>query len=118
MTTLTKGRRGAPGADRRDDGPARKAGPTEAVRELAATLKLATSPMRQRILDLLSEHERNVGQLCDALGRPSQPGVSHQLALLRQGRLVECERIGRTLVYRLTETGRAVMRAFTRLPAS
>ena len=44
---------------------------------------------------LLSEKERNVSELCADLGTQSQPAVSHHLALLRHGRLIEPRRSGK-----------------------
>ena len=44
-------------------------------------------PMRRRILDLLRERPRLVGDLVDALGI-SQPGVSKHLRVLREAGLV------------------------------
>jgi len=44
-------------------------------------------PMRRRILDLLRERPRLVGELVDALGI-SQPGVSKHLRVLREAGLV------------------------------
>jgi DNA-binding transcriptional ArsR family regulator len=55
---------------------------------------------------LLSERERNVTELCSDLGMPNQPTVSHHLALLRHGRLIEPRRSGKQNFYVLTEAGR------------
>ena len=55
---------------------------------------------------LLSEKERNVSELCADLGTQSQPAVSHHLALLRHGRLIEPRRSGKHNFYALTEAGR------------
>jgi len=44
-------------------------------------------PVRRRILDLLRERPRLVGELVDALGM-SQPGVSKHLRVLREAGLV------------------------------
>ena len=44
-------------------------------------------PVRRRILDLLRERPRLVGELVDALGI-SQPGVSKHLRVLREAGLV------------------------------
>jgi DNA-binding transcriptional ArsR family regulator len=55
---------------------------------------------------LLSEKERNVSQLCAELGSQSQPAVSHHLALLRHGRLIEPRRDGKHNYYGLTDAGR------------
>ncbi len=48
-------------------------------------------PTRRRILDLLRERPRLVGELADLLGI-SQPGVSKQLKLLREVGLVSVRR--------------------------
>lgn len=42
----------------------------------------------------------HVRQLCDLLGQ-SQPAVSHHLALLRAGRLIESRRVGKVSYYRV-----------------
>jgi DNA-binding transcriptional ArsR family regulator len=44
-------------------------------------------PSRRRILDLLRQDERSVGDLVERLGM-SQPGVSKQLRVLREAGLV------------------------------
>lgn len=52
-------------------------------------LKVLSDPTRLRILDLLTQAELNVAELCEVLGLP-QPTVSRHLALLReQGWLAE-----------------------------
>jgi DNA-binding transcriptional ArsR family regulator len=45
-------------------------------------------PTRRKILDLLREHPRLVGELVDAL-KISQPGVSKHLRVLREAGLVQ-----------------------------
>jgi DNA-binding transcriptional ArsR family regulator len=55
---------------------------------------------------LLTEKERNVSELCADLGTQSQPAVSHHLALLRHGRLIEPRRSGKHNFYYLTDAGR------------
>ena len=50
-------------------------------------MRVALEPTRRRILDLLLEHERSVGELVDAIGI-SQPGVSKHLRVLRDANLV------------------------------
>jgi DNA-binding transcriptional ArsR family regulator len=84
---------------------------------VVSTLQLATSPTRMMILLLLSEGEKYAGEIREALNNPSQPSVSHQLSLLRHGRLVESHREGRKIVYRLSDVGRLVVQAFERLEA-
>nr|WP_091566877.1 metalloregulator ArsR/SmtB family transcription factor [Melghirimyces thermohalophilus] len=68
------------------------------VEELARTFKALSDPTRIRILCLLSAKEHAVGQIADALGL-SQSAVSHQLALLRNLRLVKYRREGQTYRY-------------------
>jgi len=85
------------------------------VHQIVNRLRLVTAPSRHKILLLLAKGEQNVGDICEELGNPSQPAVSHQLSLLRHGRLVECQRRGRNVFYRLTESGQTVAQAFDRL---
>ena len=53
-----------------------------------ATFAVVAEPTRRRILDLLRERARSVGELVDQLGI-SQPGVSKHLRVLREAGLVE-----------------------------
>jgi DNA-binding transcriptional ArsR family regulator len=57
-------------------------------------------PNRRRILDLLREQDRPVGELVGALGI-SQPAVSKHLRILRDARLVDSTVDGQRRVYRL-----------------
>jgi ArsR family transcriptional regulator, cadmium/lead-responsive transcriptional repressor len=57
---------------------------------------------RLRILELLRERERPVGELVEALAT-SQPYVSNQLACLRWCGLVTTRREHRTIYYRLAD---------------
>ena len=57
-------------------------------------------PTRRRILDLLLERERSVGELVDEIGI-SQPGVSKQLRVLREAGLVEVRADGQRRLYAL-----------------
>ncbi len=52
------------------------------------TFQALADPTRRRILDILREKPRLVGELADLLGI-SQPGVSKQLKVLREAGLVE-----------------------------
>ena len=76
------------------------------IRRVAELLKQVSDPTRLQVLMLLSEKERNVTELCSDLGTQSQPAVSHHLALLRHGRLIEPRRAGKHNFYALTEAGR------------
>ena len=54
---------------------------------MATTFDVVAEPTRRRILDLLRERPRPVGELVEQLGI-SQPGVSKHLRVLRDARLV------------------------------
>jgi DNA-binding transcriptional ArsR family regulator len=55
---------------------------------------------RRKIIELLADKERPVGDLVDAL-RIQQPSVSEQLRVLREAGLVEVRPEGRQRLYRL-----------------
>jgi DNA-binding transcriptional ArsR family regulator len=57
----------------------------------AETFEVVAEPSRRRILDLLVERERSVGELVDSLSL-SQPGVSKHLRVLRDAGLVQVRR--------------------------
>src|SRR5262245_42349814 len=95
----------------------RSGGSTHDVQKVVSTLQLATSPTRMMILLLLADGEKFAGEIREALNNPSQPSVSHQLSLLRHGRLVESRRDGRRIIYRLSDVGRLVVQSFERLEA-
>jgi DNA-binding transcriptional ArsR family regulator len=80
--------------------------PAVRIRQAADLLKQVSDPTRLQILLLLSQKERNVTELCNDLGTQSQPAVSHHLALLRHGRLIEPRRSGKHNFYYLTDNGR------------
>ena len=80
--------------------------PSSEIRRVADLLKQVSDPTRLQVLMLLHEKERNVSELCSDLGTQSQPAVSHHLALLRHGRLIEPRRSGKHNFYGLTDAGR------------
>jgi DNA-binding transcriptional ArsR family regulator len=55
---------------------------------MPSTFEVLAEPTRRRILDLLRERERSVGELVDRLTL-SQPGVSKHLRVLREAGLVQ-----------------------------
>jgi DNA-binding transcriptional ArsR family regulator len=57
------------------------------------------SPARRRVLTLVRDAPRSVGELADELG-VSQPAVSQHLAALRDADLVAVEVDGRRRIYR------------------
>jgi DNA-binding transcriptional ArsR family regulator len=68
----------------------------------AEVLKTLASPRRLEILHALARGPIEVGRLADAIGA-SQPNVSQHLAVLRGAGLVEAERAGREVRYRLSD---------------
>jgi DNA-binding transcriptional ArsR family regulator len=62
--------------------------------------EVLAEPNRRRILDLLLDEERPVGELVDELGL-SQPAVSKHLKVLRDAGLVEAQVDGQRRMYRL-----------------
>jgi len=61
-------------------------------------------PQRRRILTLLKERERPVGDLARALGT-TQPGASKHLRVLREVGLVRVREVGRERLYALDAEG-------------
>ncbi|HEX2851251.1 MAG TPA: metalloregulator ArsR/SmtB family transcription factor [Acidimicrobiales bacterium] len=66
-----------------------------------AVFEVLAEPNRRRILDLLRERERAVGDLVEALDA-AQPAVSKHLRVLRGAGLVEARVDGPRRVYRLS----------------
>lgn len=67
-------------------------------------LKQVSDPTRLQVIGLLSEGENHVGGLCSHFNL-TQPAVSHHLALLRLGGIVDRRRQGKNNFYSLTDTG-------------
>ncbi len=74
----------------------------EVYRLQADILKTLSSPKRLELIHLLAEGPREVGRLAEELGI-SQPNVSQHLALMRSAGVVEAERDGREVRYRLSD---------------
>lgn len=68
----------------------------------AEVLKVLASAKRLEILHRLAEGPREVGRLATELAM-SQPNVSQHLAVMRAAGVVESERIGREIRYRLAD---------------
>jgi len=68
----------------------------------AEVLKTLASPRRLDILHALERGPHEVGRLAESIGA-SQPNVSQHLSLLRSVGLVEAERSGREIRYRLAD---------------
>jgi ArsR family transcriptional regulator len=88
---------------------------------LASDLEQLAHPVRLQLLDILA---RNEGRVCvcdlEAAVPVKQPTVSHHLRLLREAGLVESEKVGQWVYYRikpdsaraLRERVQQVLRAF------
>ena len=72
----------------------------EAVEAATATFNVLAEPTRRRILDLLREQPRLVGELTKELGL-SQPGTSKHLRVLREAGLVRVRRDAQRRRYEL-----------------
>lgn len=70
------------------------------AKSVATTLQALATPSRLLILATLQEGPATVGRLAEAVAM-EQSAVSHQLRLLRNLGLVEGDRQGRHIVYRL-----------------
>lgn len=62
--------------------------PVSYTNHMDTVFEVLAEPSRRRILDLLRERERSVGELVERLGL-SQPGVSKHLRVLRNAGLVK-----------------------------
>jgi ArsR family transcriptional regulator len=80
-----------PRSQRRDD--------PEGLRQFKAEFfKALAHPTRIRILELLRDGPRTVGQLQEAIGAPGS-SISQQLAVLRGRNIVATQRRGTTVIY-------------------
>jgi DNA-binding transcriptional ArsR family regulator len=66
----------------------------------AKTFDVLAEPTRRRILDLLLERPRSVGELVERLGT-SQPGTSKHLRVLREAGLVDVRKDAQRRWYEL-----------------
>ena len=75
----------------------------EHIYELQANvLRMLAHPRRLEMMHILADGPMEVGRLANRLG-VTQPNVSQHLALLRAAGLVDVERNGREVRYRLTD---------------
>jgi DNA-binding transcriptional ArsR family regulator len=84
------------------DGPFRLSPQATEIDVLAKYFRGFGDPTRLRILGLLREQERSVGELVKELSQP-QPKVSNHLACLRWCGFVAAERRGKRVFYRLAD---------------
>ncbi len=74
----------------------------ETLEQIAELFKAFADPTRVSILALLSESERCVNDIAEAVGL-SQSAVSHQLRILKQMHLIKFRREGKSLLYSLAD---------------
>ena len=72
------------------------------IQQLADVFKVLGDPTRLRILRVLMNQEVCVRDIADELGM-GQSAVSHQLRILRDARLVQFRRDGKTVYYSLAD---------------
>ena len=77
---------------------------TKTFQRAANLLKQISDPTRLQVVTMLSEREHHVGGLCEQFNM-SQPAVSHHLAMLRHGGIIDRRRQGKNNFYTLTDTG-------------
>ena len=84
------------------DCPSMQGLPPEALEQVAAYFQALSEPTRLRILNLLREGERNVGDLAQSCGYTAA-NVSRHLAMLIQNGLVARESRGTSVYYRIAD---------------
>lgn len=67
---------------------------------MSLVFKALADPTRRRILELLREREMSAGELADQFTL-AKPTLSGHFAVLREAGLVEAQRHGTSLIYRL-----------------
>ena len=85
---------------------------------LSVRLKALADPTRLRLLDLLAQQPEPLC-VCDITPQfeQNQPTISHHLKLLREARLIDCEKRGIWAFYWATDAGRKCLAAVTALGA-
>ena len=71
-----------------------------AAKKIASRLAAVAEPTRMRILEILAAGPRHVGALAEELEIP-MVNVSHHLGVMRQGGVLEDQKEGRRVIYRL-----------------
>ena len=74
------------------------------AQQAATRLKQVSDPTRLHIILMLTEGEKHVGGICEAL-KQKHPATSHHLALLRHSGIIAPRRQGKNNFYALTEAG-------------
>ncbi|MGW6693836.1 ArsR/SmtB family transcription factor [Rhodococcus sp. NPDC054953] len=81
--------------------------------DLARMFKALGDPVRLRMLSLIASHERGEACVCDISPAfdLSQPTISHHLKVLREASLLDCERRGTWVYYRVIPSALAQLSA-------
>ncbi len=88
--------------------------------KLASTFKALADPVRLRLLSLIASHDGGEACVCQLTGafEVSGPTISHHLKVLREAGLIDGERRGTWIYYRVRpETMRALAAALVGEPA-
>ncbi|WP_030172389.1 ArsR/SmtB family transcription factor [Spirillospora albida] len=88
--------------------------------ELAGVFKALSDPVRLRLLNLIASHEGGETCVCELTGRfeVSAPTVSHHLKVLRRAGLIDGERRGTWVYYRVVRERLTRLSGLFALPAS
>ncbi len=86
---------------------------------LAGALRVVADPARLRLLSLIAAHDGAEACVCDVTGplALSQPTVTHHLQVLHRAGLLDRERRGRWVYYRLVPERMEALRAALAAPA-
>ena len=81
--------------------------------DLARMFKALGDPVRLRLLSMVASHDGGEACVCDLTPAfdLSQPTISHHLKVLRQAGLLECERRGTWVFYRVVPAALAQLAA-------
>ncbi|QOH55288.1 ArsR/SmtB family transcription factor [Rhodococcus rhodochrous] len=81
--------------------------------DLARMFKAIGDPVRLRLLSLIASHEGGESCVCDISPAfdLSQPTISHHLKVLREAGLLDCERRGTWVYYRVIPSALAQLSA-------
>jgi ArsR family transcriptional regulator len=74
----------------------------EEVYDLAELFKMLSDPTRVKILYSILENEINVSDITEIVGS-TQSAVSHQLRVLKQARLVKYRKLGKSVIYSVSD---------------
>ena len=74
----------------------------ESIQRVSAAFKAISEPSRLKILFALRHGESCVQHIVEAVGG-TQSGVSHQLRILRDNRIIKARRDGQNMVYSLAD---------------